>query len=164
MGESDPRHIDYPASCQSSTVALYEYWLEKCGERRMPLRSDIDPTTMPRGVLPGLTLVDVAPDDRRYTYRLVGTGEVEVRGNDPTGKSVGEAFFGSTAEDALACYDKVVSTRAPLLDATPFISTDGRYVTVETIFLPLSEDGATVSKILVFSHSEGVLRFAPDAR
>jgi hypothetical protein len=161
MGEADPRRIEFPASCHPITVALYEYWLERCGARRMPQRKDIDPTSMPRGSLPGLMLVDVVQDDRRYVYRLVGTGEVEVRGNDPTGKSVAEGFFGPTAEDALACYDKVVSTQTPLLDATPFTSSDGHYVTVETIFLPLSEDGSNVSKILVFSHSKEVFEFVP---
>lgn len=118
---------------------------------------------MPSKVLPGICLVDVVQDARRYVYRLVGTGEVEVRGHDPTGKSVKEGFFGPSAEDALACYDRVVSTRAPFLDATPFTSEDGRYVTLDTLFLPLSEDGINVSKILVFSHSESVRRFVAPA-
>jgi len=151
--------IVFPDTCQPHTVALYTYWLQKCGARRMPRRSDIDPTTMPRQTLPGVSIVEVVPDERRYVYRLVGTGEVEVRGNDPTGESVKDGFFGPSADDALACYDRVVSTRAPFLDATPFTSPGGRYVTVETLFLPLSEDGTHVSRILVFSDSEGVLRF-----
>jgi hypothetical protein len=36
----------------------------------------------------------------------------------------------------------------------PFTSENGKYVNVETLFLPLSEDGIKVSKILVFSHCE----------
>ena len=52
----------------------------------MPMRSDIDPTSMPRRVLPGISIVEVAQDDRCYVYRLVGTGDVEVRASDPTGK------------------------------------------------------------------------------
>ena len=151
--ESDPRHIEFPPTCHPTTVALYEYWLGKCAGRRMLMRSDIDPTNMPRGVLPGISLVDVVQDNRRYVYRLVGTGEVEVRGNDPTGKSVLEGFFAPTADDALACYNRVVSTRAPLLDPIPFTAAGGKYVTEETLFLPLSEDGINVSKILVFSYS-----------
>jgi hypothetical protein len=150
---ADVRRIEFPATCHPDTLALYAYWLEKCGARPMPMRADIDPTTIPPRLLPGISLVDPVPDDRRYVYRLVGTGEVEVRGNDPTGKSVLEGFFAPSAEDALACYDRVVSTRAPLLDPTPFTAPNGRYVTEETLFLPLSEDGINVSKILVFSYS-----------
>ena len=153
--------IEFPATCHPDTVALYAYWFDKCGNRPMPMRSDIDPTTIPPRILPGISLVEVVPDDRRYVYRLVGTGEVEVRGNDPTGKSVLDGFFAPSAEDALACYDRVVSTRAPLLDPVPFTAPSGRYVTEETIFLPLSEDSVTVNKILVFSYSRDVIRRAP---
>jgi hypothetical protein len=149
--DSDPRHIEFPPVCHSDTIALYEYWREKCGSRCMPVRSDIDPTTIPPQILRGISIVEVVPDERRYVYRLIGTGEAEVRGHDPTGKSVIEAYFGPSADNALACYDSVVATRSPLLDATPFMTPDGRYVTEETIFLPLSEDGANVQKILVFS-------------
>lgn len=119
----------------------------------MPMRADIDPITIPRWVLRGISIVDVVEDERRYVYRLIGTGEVEVRGNDPTGKSVREAFFGPSSDDALDCYDRVVSTCSPLVDTTPFTAPSGRYVTEETIFLPLSEDGVKVHKILVFSYS-----------
>ena len=150
---ADVRHMILPASCHPSTLALYQYWLARCGSRPMPARSDIDPVEFPRGTLPGISLVDIVPDDRRYVYRLVGTAEVEVRGQDPTGKSVMEGFFGPSVEDALRCYDQVVATGAPLLDPVPFTTPDGRYVTEETIFLPLSDDGTHVNKVIVYSHS-----------
>lgn len=155
MGE-ESRKMEFPTTCHPSTLAIYAYWLDRCGARPMPMRSDIDPTTMPRSTLRDICIVDVVPDERRYVYRLVGTGEVEVRGNDPTGKSVAEGFFGPSVEDALACYDQVVSTCAPVLDAVPFVSNNGKYVNVETLFLPLSDDGIAVNKILVFSYSQNL--------
>ena len=91
---------------------MYRYWAEKCGDRAMPARADIDPIEMPKHLLRGICIVDVVADERRYVYRLVGTGDVEVRGNDPTGKSVLEGFFGPSADDVLGCYDKVVETTA----------------------------------------------------
>ena len=115
-----PRHMKFPKICHPDTIALYNYWLAKSGNRTMPARADIDPVEMPKQLLPGICIVDVVADERRYVYRLVGTGEVEVRGNDPTGKSVQEGFFGPSAENALGYYDKVAETRAPLLDPTPF--------------------------------------------
>jgi hypothetical protein len=84
----NPRRLDIPETCHPNTWAIYRYWQEKCRGRSMPARSDLDPLDMPKGLLPGLCLVDVAPDERRYVYRLVGTADVEVRGYDPTGKSV----------------------------------------------------------------------------
>jgi hypothetical protein len=137
---------------------MYDYWHWKRAGRSMPARSDIDPIDMPRRLLPFINLVDAVADDRRYVYRLVGTADVEIRGNDPTGKSVKDGFFGPSAEDALNCYNKVVGSRAPFIDPTPFIAPSGRYVTQETIFLPLSDDGVKVNMILVFSHTRDVGR------
>jgi hypothetical protein len=48
----------------------------------------------------------------------------------------------------------VVSTKAPLLDPEPFMAPNGRYVTEETLFLPLSSDGINVNMVLVFTHSK----------
>ena len=137
---------------------IFAYWLAKRGARAMPRRADLDPTEIPPLLLPGITLVDVVPDPRRYVYRLVGTMEVEVRGYDPTGKSVGEAYFGENAEDATECYDRVVETRAPVLDPLPFLERRRGYRGAESLFLPLSNDGITVNMIMVFFDPEAVVR------
>lgn len=118
----------------------------------MPARADIDPVEMPRRLLPGICLVDVVSDERRYVYRLVGTDDVDMRGNDPIGNSVLEGYFGPSAEDALSCYDRVVETRVPLLNSTPFTAPSGKWINEETLFLSLSDDGENVNKILVFSY------------
>jgi hypothetical protein len=153
---SDIMPIDANSLRHPDARALYHYWLNKRGERSMPRRADIDPTEMPPQLLPSISLVDVVPDDRRYVYRLMGTAEVQVRGFDPTGKSVLEGFLAPDVGDALGCYDKVVAMRSPLVDPVPFQAADGRYVSEETIFLPLSEDGVNVNKIMVFSASRNI--------
>lgn len=127
---------------------LYAYWRARCRDGRPPRRADIDPIEIPK-LLPYLTIVEVVPDARRYVYRLVGTREVEVRGNDPTGKSVAEAFYGPSVADGHKFYDRVTATMAPAYDDSPYISQDGRYNDEEMMFLPLSEDGVAVSRILV---------------
>ena len=137
---------------------IYGYWLTKRGGRPMPRRSDLDPTEIPPRLLPGITLVNVVPDHRRYVYRLVGTMEAEVRGYDPTGKSVGEAYFGENAEDATECYDRVVDTQAPILDPLPFLERKRGYRGAESLFLPLSNDGFAVNMILVFFDPEAVVK------
>jgi hypothetical protein len=144
----------YSANLQS----IYAYWLTKRGNRPMPRRADLDPTEIPPRLLPGITLVDVVPDRRRYVYRLVGTMEAEVRGYDPTGKSVGEAYFGENAEDATECYDRVVATCAPVLDPLPFLERRRGYRGAESLFLPLSNDGVTVNMIMVFFDPEAVVK------
>jgi len=140
---------DLLAGCHRTLRNLYDYWNARRGTRLMPARGDLDPIDL-KPVLPLLMLIDVVPDERRYVYRLVGTADVQVRGHDPTGKSVIEGFFGPSVEDALSCYDRVVATKAPVLDPVPFTATNGRYATEETMFLPLSDDGTSVNKIIVF--------------
>jgi hypothetical protein len=153
----DEPPLEFPPSCRPETVTLYNFWRAKCGTRRMPRRADIEPWEIPPRLLPCISLVDVVKDERRYVYRLVGTADVQVRGHDPTGRSVIDGFFGPDADNALSCYDTVVKTRAPLLDPEPFLATNGRYATEETIFLPLSDDGTHVNKILVFFAFKDVL-------
>jgi hypothetical protein len=146
---TDP--FELPASCHPDTRLIHAYWLRARGGRAMPRRANIDPTDMPRHLLPFLSIVDVVADERRYVYRLMGTGEVQVRGFDPTGKSVFEGFLGTDAQDAIRQYDLVVATRGPHLDQRRFVAEGARYRTEEIIFLPLSENDAAVDKIVVFA-------------
>jgi hypothetical protein len=153
------RDIDELRSYGANLRQIFAYWQSKRGNRAMPRRADLDPTEIPPRLLPGITLVDVVQDQRRYVYRLVGTKETEVRGSDPTGKSVTDAFFGENAEDATRCYDRVVETRAPVLDPIPFLERRRGYRGAESLFLPLSNDGVAVNMILVFFDPEAVVRF-----
>jgi len=129
---------------------LFRYWDRKRGDRRMPRRADIDPAEMVP-FLSGVMLVDVVADARRYVYRLVGTREVQARGSDPTGRVVGEAFIGSSRESVLANYNHVCLTGAPHIDLKTVITVGDRLDNSHVIFLPLSEDGETVSQILVYT-------------
>jgi hypothetical protein len=140
---------DWRDTCHPDMRKVLEYWEQKCAGRRMPSRADIDPVDL-RRFLPHITLVDVVDDPRRYVYRLVGTQEVEIRGSDPTGKSVIEAYFATSAEEALKNYDTVCTTRAPLYVLDPFQSVE-RFRSEEDLFLPLSNDGETVNMVMIFS-------------
>jgi hypothetical protein len=128
---------------------LVDYWRGKKGERRMPRRSDIDPAEL-KPYLPRISLIDVVPDERRFVYRLVGTEEVALRGYDPTGKSVGEGFFGPNRELAFEHYGYVVEHKAPYCYRGDFDVQDGVVENEDVIFLPLSEDGENVNMILLF--------------
>jgi hypothetical protein len=129
--------------------AMVEYWRRKAGTRRMPRRSDIDPGEI-KPFLPRLTLVDVVPDPRRFVYRLVGTEEVASRGNDPTGRSVAEAYFASSAEESLKYYEYVARYAEPYCFREDYHAPDGALEQQDVLFLPLSEDGEHVNMILLF--------------
>ncbi len=146
--------------CHEDVRAVYAYWLAKCGARPMPRRADIDPNEI-REYLPLVMLVDVTADERRFVYRLVGTREVAERGHDPTGRSVGEAWFGGSREEALGAYEYVVRNRAPFCYREPYVAPDGRIETEDIIYLPLSEDGERVNMVLVFTHCYDFRRRTP---
>jgi hypothetical protein len=69
----------------------YRYWLDKKGERELPLRSSIEPTEIPR-LLPNLFLVEVLQPGppMRLRMRLAGTVFRRFFGFDPTGREMSE--------------------------------------------------------------------------
>jgi hypothetical protein len=146
----------WQSTCHPDILKMLAYWEGKRGARAMPRRGDIDPAELV-GLLPNILLVDVVDDERRFVYRLVGTGEVQVRGQDPTGKAVRDGYFAASAEIAEANYQRVCTSRAPFYEEDQFQVVD-RYVCEANLFLPLSEDNAAVNMILVFSINRDLYR------
>jgi hypothetical protein len=145
-----PEETDGRISASHSEIrAMVDYWRAKAAGRAMPRRNDIDPAEI-KAFLSRITLVDVVPDDRRFVYRLVGTEEVASRGSDPTGRSIGEAFFSSSAEESLDYYEYVVQFREPFCYRGKYRAPDETVEEQDVIFLPLSEDGVNVNMILLF--------------
>ena len=139
------------ADCHSSLRDLYDYWNRRRGTRQMPARGDLDPIDL-KAVLPLLMLVDVVSDERRYVYRLVGTREVEMRGTDPTGKAVKDAFYAESAEESAWYLDQVVRTREPVLYRGTYQPLSTRTQREDVLFLPLSQDGKTVNMVMILGH------------
>jgi hypothetical protein len=144
------------AACHKNVQAIYDYWLAKRDGRTMPARADLEPAEIKK-LLPMTMLVDVTQDERRFVYRLVGTREVAERGSDPTGKSIAEAYFGGSLEETLSCYDYVVRNQAPFCYRDPYAAADGQVQNDDIIYLPLSDDGARVNMVLVYTHCRSFL-------
>ena len=120
----------------------------------MPRRADIDPVDFPEH-LPGLLLIDIEGETRAgqgvYRYRVVGTREAANRKFDPTGQLVENGFFAKSESDALHSYESVRLQRAAIYEKISFLSQDGIRIGEDSVMLPLSENGADVSQILVYS-------------
>lgn len=132
-------------------IAFHALWQQKCRGREMPARADFDPAEM-RRFLPGITLIDVVADARRFVYRLLGTREVAMRNNDPTGKGVAEGYYASSMEAALASYEDVMTRRAPRFEQRRFLTPDNRIGHEQTVILPLSDDSETINKMIAYTH------------
>lgn len=148
---SDARYASLAASFCDDILGFFALWRAKCGGRTMPCRVDFDPEEM-KAYLAGITLIDVVADKRRFIYRLVGTREVAMRDNDPTGKGVAEGYFATSAAAALAAYQDVIDRAAPRFERRRFVTPDGRVGNEESVLLPLSDDCLVVNKIIAYTH------------
>ena len=133
---------------------IHAYWMDRRGARLMPRRADFDPIDLPHH-LPGLLLIDVGMETpggtARYRYRVVGDWEVNAMGHNPTGKLVDDGFHAQSKEFALAAYDRVRASGVPMYDRLDFVNDRNLRVQEQSIMLPFSEDGETVSQLLVYS-------------
>ena len=146
---------EFLSVCSSQITVMYDYWLGLRGDRPMPFRRDLDPSQI-KPHLPFLMLVDVVGDPPDFIYRLVGTREVDSRGYDPTGRRVAEAYFASSAEDALSNYAQVARERAVLYDCEPVRMPGNDYYNDESLFLPFTVDGDSVAQVMVYSVIENM--------
>jgi len=119
----------------------------------MPSRADFDPIEM-KEWLPGIILVDVQHNPRKLTYRLVGSHSVALRQADVTGKTVEEGYHGLTLAEVLENYRLVVDEQLLVYDYDATNSRSGLMRDSETLMLPLSSDGITVDKVIVYLEIE----------
>lgn len=82
---------------------LYDYWVECCGARPMPQRSDIAPSAIPR-LLPYVSLIDVDADLARSRVRLAGTRLRDVYDREITGLTLSDIDYGDKRDYWMAAY------------------------------------------------------------
>jgi hypothetical protein len=126
---------------------LYQYWLEKRGERSMPSRTDIDPLDI-RFAIGNVVLIDViegAP--LQFRIRLHGTNLAEHLRYDMTGKMLDDMPQAEYRNLSRQSFTQVATTKKPL-HAHRDLVLDDRSRRYETISLPLSSDDDRVDVIL----------------
>jgi hypothetical protein len=129
---------------------VYDYWCRISAGRPMPRRDDIDPVDIPK-LLPHVMLVEVHGPGR-YRYRLIGTANAQEHGINATGRFVDEVLKGPEYKDhVLRLYDESVQARRPLYSESLFLAASGGSIERHTkvVFMPLSDDGATVNQMFV---------------
>ncbi|MBI3505454.1 MAG: PAS domain-containing protein [Proteobacteria bacterium] len=126
---------------------FHAYWNDKRGTRLFPRRGDIDPVEFPY-LLGQIALVDITDDPRVYRWRLVGNWWREKFGIEATGMWVDDWPFEQQRRGVRTAYDRVRAARRPHVFARS-VWLDGRKLACETLMLPMSENGADVSMIVV---------------
>lgn len=132
---------------EPALIALYEYWLSKCEDRRAPCRADIDPIDIP-DLLPYISLTDVLDGGERFRIRLAGTNVEERFGCSLTNRMFDEVMHGPYLEYLQNLFARLLRDCVPLYSESSFEPERTSELRVKRLALPLSDDQKTVNMIL----------------
>ncbi len=140
-------------NASNATRRVFESWCRHKRDGRLPRLAEVYPGDL-GDLVPSLLVVDVLEAEQDYRYRIVGALEIETRMADPTGKTVREiyAHHPESMNFCLENYELAVGSAWGLIDFSVEASANPRYLELETLLLPLSEDGRRVTEVLVYSH------------
>lgn len=127
---------------------LYDYWLEKAAGRKMPSRSDIKPTQIPR-ILPSITLVDIEKDFGKSRIRLAGTKLREIYDREITGLCIEDLDWGDKRDYWLASYRRTVEEGVPTQGIIRGPRSHKEHLVQYWLKLPLCVDNCDQIKILL---------------
>ncbi len=132
-------HEDFSQDDISSPMVrdFYRYWLDLAAGRPMPHQTEVDPTGIPKHVLPFINLTDVGTDGR-FKARLAGTKVVALSGMEITGRFIDEI---PGAEDMLRQFQRLLKSRKPYHCIVPLTWSALNYKWCETVVCPLAGGG-----------------------
>jgi hypothetical protein len=128
---------------------LFDYWVEKCADRDMPDRADINPCHIPR-MLPGVSLVEVTAGDARLRIRLAGTRLREVYDREVTGLYVDDLDWGEKRDYWMAAFDRAVTEGKPAQGVIRGPRLHKEHLVQYWLKLPLATSAQGVGMLLCF--------------
>ena len=143
MADMNPHGYDSATITSTRLRALLRYWTEKRGDLPMALRAQIDPVEIPR-TLSVVLLADVTPAGPRI--RLLGTEATNAYGRETRGRLARDIQFGGFDVAWQEAFDQLIQSAAPVFAAGDYLR-GTEPCGVETILLPLTADGHSVSQI-----------------
>lgn len=144
----------------NETRRVFDQWVHAGRPDGLPVLAGFSLAAL-ADLAPSILIVEVLEAGHDYRYRQCGAREIEVRGEDPTGRTVRQCHQGEILDFVLENYDRVVTAGDGLLDLSVDINSNRRFIATEVIFLPFSDVGVAVSEILVYSHYHDTGRDAP---
>jgi hypothetical protein len=126
---------------------LFVYWRGLRDGRRMPARRELDPIAF-RYLLGHVCLIEVLRDPLRFRVRLHGTAMAARIHQDLTGKLV-DALPESDLKTYLLERCRGLVERAEPLRVEHEREFEGRIHRYEALWLPLADDGETVSMLML---------------
>ena len=131
---------------------LYDYWRSLAPSGRLPGRQDLVPEDIAL-LWSRAWMLDVFRDPLRYRYRLCGTEMVRSLGCEVTGKWLDEVHPALIAnpQSRERFHFMAETGRATWRRGLPLWTRDPKHQLIETLIVPLADDGLTVDKMLAVS-------------
>lgn len=150
--------IDDQTSLSAVFSDVYEFWLGLCKNDQLPNVSDFKLDELPIKVLPWTIVADVITEDSEthYKFRFWGTQRASLIGYDMTGKFLSEIESKDMREGNILEYDHILKHKKPILCPTPIVTSSGRPIAMNSIRLPLSDDGERVTRVISALDPESV--------
>lgn len=125
---------------------VYDYWIELCNGRDMPLWSEWDWFQLSRDIVPWCSVADPVKNPDDFVYRFWGTARMQMHGRDYTHRSVLSMQPQSEYANAIDEYKFVEKNGTPLYIVRDGVGkSSGRIY--EILRVPFGQRGA-VSQIL----------------
>ncbi len=130
-------------------MALGGYWHKVRDGMPMPCASSLDPTQFAKH-LSQIFLIQVDHDPMKFTYRLIGEDPTAAFGVNATGFEVEQIVSDGMPTGRILhdLYVWIVSQRQPLALSGPNHSLKDGYNFHEVVYLPFTDGGATITRIL----------------
>jgi hypothetical protein len=124
------------------------YWDSKLAGRPLPTRRDFDPPLEVPNLVPWMILTDVLVNPPDFRYRLIGTGIVARSGRDYTGRRFSDLPHAGPGSHVWKHRIAVVGSGKPLIAKPRYTGGHPLVRSVQTIHMPLSDDGKRVNMIM----------------
>lgn len=126
---------------------FYRFWKAQPHVRGVPPKRALDPTLMPAGWLPRITIYQWTGG--KFLIRLVGTYVVDVDGLDPTGRFLEDILPPDMARQRREMFRAVLARRMPAYYRGIYrLGETGRKLPFERLLLPVSASGEEADHIM----------------
>jgi hypothetical protein len=145
--EIEDTALDISSRIQEPAIRrLYSYWMQQRRAEGLPRRNDIDPLDFSY-ILGNVMLLDVLSQPLRFRFRLHGSELARHAGYDLTGSLIDDLPNPDYRSYVLERCMRLVETAKPTLVHHDRVL-DNRRRRYEALWLPFSDDGASVTMLL----------------
>ena len=127
--------------------ASMDYWHMLAASRAMPLRSELDPTDIPR-LLPHAILLDVLRDPLDFYFRIVGQHIIDNFGQSPVRRTLSDIVDANPSTARLfENFRSCVRQRRPMVVEDRFMGADTMRKRTYGTILPLADAHGAVTHL-----------------